>query len=179
MPLVDITPSSTNVSSKNSLLLITDCTSRYARRPWPISSDNARYLNNLFQFVDNLSSEKQSALRVRLHHDHAKYDFSHSTRWLDRFPRINLDSGHGPLSALRNQARLIVCTSLGTSELEQLAANQPTLFLLNHNIHPVRDSEQSVFSELEHSQVLFRDGSSLAKHVQTIWNDVEAWWSSS
>ncbi len=179
MPLVDITPSSTSVSSKNSLLLITDCTSRYARRPWPISSDNARYLNNLFQFVDNLSSENQSALRVRLHHDHAKYDFSHSTRWLDRFPHINLDSGHGPLSALRDQARLIVCTSLGTSELEQLAANQPTLFLLNHNIHPVRDSEQSVFSELEHSQVLFRDGSSLAKHVQTIWNDVEAWWSSS
>jgi putative transferase (TIGR04331 family) len=71
-----------------------------------------------------------------------------------------------------------VCTSLGTSELEQLAANEPTLFLLNHNIHPVRDSEQSVFSELEHSQVLFRDGSALAKHVQTIWNDVEAWWTS-
>jgi putative transferase (TIGR04331 family) len=178
MPLVNVTPSSSSVVSKHSLLLITDCTSRYARRPWPISRDNDHYLNNLFQFVDNLSSDSQSALRVRLHHDHAKYDFSHSTRWLNRFPNINLDSGDGSLTSLRDQARLIVCTSLGTSELEQLAANQPTLLLLNHNIHPVRESERSVFAELENSHVLFRDGSALAKHVQTIWNDVETWWTS-
>ena len=178
MPLVNVSPSSSSVVSKNSLLLITDCTSRYARRPWPISRDNDHYLNNLFQFVDNLSSDSQSALRVRLHHDHAKYDFSHSTRWLNRFPHVNLDSGDGSLTSLRDEARLIVCTSLGTSELEQLAANQPTLLLLNHNVHPVRESERSVFVELENSHVLFRDGSALAKHVQTIWNDVEAWWTS-
>jgi putative transferase (TIGR04331 family) len=178
MPLVNVSPSSPSVNSKNSLLLITDCTSRYARRPWPISSDNDHYLNNLFRFVDSLPSDRRSLLRVRLHHDHAKYDFSHSTRWLDRFPHINLDSGQGPLSRLRSQARLIVCTSLGTSELEQLAANQPTLLLLNHDVHPVRTGEQAVFAELENSQVLFQDGLALAKHVQEIWNDVEAWWSS-
>jgi putative transferase (TIGR04331 family) len=158
-------------------LLITDCTSRYARRPWSIDRDNAHYLNNLFGFVEKLSSDERSALCVRLHHDHAKYDFSHSTRWLNRFPEINLDSGQSPLAPLRDTARLIVCTSLGTSELEQLAAGQPTFFLLDPKTHPVRASEQQVFSQLENAQVLFRDGGALASHIQKIWGDVEGWWS--
>jgi len=175
--LVDTPPSSVGANLRNSLLLITDCTSRYARRPWSIDCDNAHYLNNLFGFVQKLSSDERSALCVRLHHDHAKYDFSHSTRWLNRFPEINLDPGQSPLAPLRDTARLIVCTSLGTSELEQLAAGQPTLFLLDPKTHPVRASEQQVFSQLENAQVLFRDGGALASHIQKIWGDVDAWWS--
>jgi putative transferase (TIGR04331 family) len=175
--LVDTPPSSVGANLRNSLLLITDCTSRYARRPWSIDRDNAHYLNNLFGFVEKLSSDERSALCVRLHHDHAKYDFSHSTRWLNRFPEINLDSGQSPLAPLRATARLIVCTSLGTSELEQLAAGRPTLFLLDPRTHPVRASEQQVFSQLENAQVLFRDGGALASHIQKIWGDVEGWWS--
>lgn len=119
------------LANRGRILLVTDCTFRYSRRPWSMGTLNAQYLENLFKFVDLLSKSERDALIVRLHHDHDKDDRSHLDQWQEKFPNIEIDPGKRHLDLVREVSRIDICTTIGTSEIESMSNNRPTLIYLD------------------------------------------------
>ena len=133
-------------SKAERLLLITDCTYRYGRKPWVSTMDNDTYIGDLQDFVGHLKPDIRSNVVVRLHHHSAFYDADHAERWGSFDPGIALDEGEASMDKLRANSRIAVCTTLGTSEIEQFGRNFPTLLMLNPLTHPIRSDCRQLFS---------------------------------
>jgi putative transferase (TIGR04331 family) len=163
-------------SKAEKLLLITDCTYRYGRKPWVSTMDNHTYISDLHGFVGQLAPEIRSNVIVRLHHHSALYDASHSERWRSFDPDIALDEGESSIDELRKHSRIAVCTTLGTSEIEQFGRNFPTVLMLNPLTHPIRRDCQDLFSMMKKVGLLHESPQDAALHLGNIWTDTDKWW---
>ena len=163
-------------SKAEKLLLITDCTYRYGRKPWVTTMDNDTYIADLQGFVGQLKPDIRSNVVVRLHHHSALYDADHAERWRSFDPGIALDEGQASMDKLRAQCRIAVCTTLGTSEIEQFGRNFPTLLMLNPLTHPIRSDCQELFSLMKKVGLLHESPQAAAMHIESIWTDTNKWW---
>lgn len=160
------------------LIIITDCTYRLSRRPWASTNDNVRYRRMLLDMYGSLEDQVRVNTIVRLHHDHDKYDESHETMWRSEFPNVTLNGGLDSIWPLRRQARLLVCTSLGTSEIEQFARNMPTVLRLDTEVHALRPSCIPLFEELEQGGLVHWSTASFSRFIRENWDDIDQWWQS-
>lgn len=160
------------------LILITDCTYRLSRRPWGNTGDNTRYRNLLLDSYEALDIQVRSNTTVRLHHDHDKYDQSHEFMWRSAFPDVDLDLGRSSIWKLRHKARLVVCTSLGTSEIEQFARNIPTILRLDPEVHALRSPCVALFTAMEDVGLVHWSVGSFSEFLIKNWNDIDSWWNS-
>ena len=163
-------------SKAEKLLLITDCTYRYGRKPWVSTMDNDTYIGDLQGFVGQLKPDIRSNVVVRLHHHSALYDVDHAERWRSFDPGIALDEGEVSTDKLRAQSRIAVCTTLGTSEIEQFGRNFPTLLMLNPLTHPIRSDCHELFSMMKQVGLLHESPQAAAMHIDRIWTDTNKWW---
>jgi putative transferase (TIGR04331 family) len=163
-------------SGAQKLLLITDCTYRYGRKPWVGTMDNDTYISDLQGFVGQLKPDIRSNVVVRLHHHSALYDADHAERWRNFDPGIALDEGEASMDKLRAQSRIAVCTTLGTSEIEQFGRNFPTLLMLNPLTHPIRSDCRELFSLMKQVGLLHESPQAAAMHIESIWTDTNKWW---
>ena len=163
-------------SKAERLLLITDCTYRYGRKPWVSTMDNDTYIGDLQGFVGQLTPNIRSNVVVRLHHHSALYDADHAERWSSFNPGIALDEGEVSMDKLRVQSRIAVCTTLGTSEIEQFGRNFPTLLMLNPLTHPIRSDCRELFSLMKQVGLLHESPQAAAMHIESIWTDTNKWW---
>jgi putative transferase (TIGR04331 family) len=163
-------------SKAEKLLLITDCTYRYGRKPWVSTMDNDTYIGDLQGFVGQLKPDIRSNVVVRLHHHSALYDADHAERWRSFDPGIALDEGAVSMDKLRAQSRIAVCTTLGTSEIEQFGRNFPTLLMLNPLTHPIRSDCRELFSMMKQVDLLHESPQAAAMHIESIWTDTNKWW---
>ena len=158
------------------LLLVTDCTYRYGRQPWMSSIDNQIYLTNLQALVAQLPKEIYRQTIVRLHHHHAEYDYSQSLQWSNTQPETVTDNGSTPIDELRHMSRLAICTTLGTSEIEQYARNFPTVLMLDPQTHPIRENWRNLFSKMQSVGLVHESPKSASEHIANIWSDTNTWW---
>lgn len=165
-----------NQSEALKLLIITDCTYRYGRQPWMTSIDNQTYLANVQTLVAELPKEIYKQTIVRLHHHYAEYDYSQSLLWSKIQPEIAIDFGSRPIDELRRTSRLAICTTLGTSEIEQFARNFPTVLMLDPQTHPIRENCQSLFSRMQSVGLVHESPKSASEHITNIWSDANTWW---
>ena len=163
-------------SKAERLLLITDCTYRYGRKPWVSTMDNDTYIGDLQGFVGQLKPDIRSNVVVRLHHHSALYDADHAERWRSFDPGIALDEGEASMDKLRANSRIAVCTTLGTSEIEQFGRNFPTLLMLNPLTHPIRSDCHELFSLMKQVGLLHESPKAAAMHIESIWTDTNRWW---
>jgi len=163
-------------SKAEKLLLITDCTYRYGRKPWVSTMDNDAYIADLQGLVGQLKPDIRPNVIVRLHHHSALYDASHSERWRSFDPDIALDKGESSIHELRKYSRIAVCTTLGTSEIEQFGRNFPTMLMLNPLTHPIRRDCQDFFSMMKKVGLLHESPQDAALYLGNIWNDTDKWW---
>lgn len=162
---------------RQDILLITDCTYRLSRRAWSDNSDNEIYRQMLMSLYGSLRQEHQRRILVRLHHDHSKYDESHAVMWTSKFPDCRLDDGHKHIEVLRRKARLTICTTLGTSEIEQFARSVPTVLRLDPFVHALRPSCVELFQRLERLEVVHWSDQSLTRFLDRHIDDIDKWWS--
>lgn len=158
------------------LVLITDGLYKYSRRPWSTSTENTIYLSNLFEFVRRLPVSIQSELLVRLYKGHEQFDSKQVTRWTEFMERIRVDNGEQAIDNLRKNAKLIICTTLGTSEVEQFYSKIPTVIFFDLKIVHLRQSMIPVFKLLEQAGVVHYSVESLVNHITSVWDDVDSWW---
>jgi putative transferase (TIGR04331 family) len=163
-------------SKAEKLLLITDCTYRYGRKPWVSTMDNDAYIADLRGFVGQLKPDIRSNVVVRLHHHSALYDADHAERWRSFDPDLTMDEGKSSMDKLRAQSRIAVCTTLGTSEIEQFGRNFPTLLMLNPLTHPIRSDCRELFSLMKQVGLFHESPQAAAMHIDRIWTDTNKWW---
>jgi putative transferase (TIGR04331 family) len=94
-------------------------------------------------------------------------------------PAIRLDDMQVP--GLKSYARsaLVVHGYLGTSWLETLALNIPTVCFYDPQTYAFRDAAQPYIDRFEAAGVLHRDGAAAARFVSSIMSDPQAWWQTS
>lgn len=74
------------------------------------------------------------------------------------------------------ESRLVVHGYLGTSYLETLALNIPTICFYDVDTYAFREEAQSLLDGLESVGILHRSGKAAARFVAGLRNDPEGWW---
>ncbi|MEY3615035.1 MAG: hypothetical protein RLZZ518_35, partial [Actinomycetota bacterium] len=86
------------------------------------------------------------------------------------------DAATGPIAASR--AKLVIHNYVGTSWLETLAMNIPTVCFIPVGVHRFRAAAQPFADELVRVGILHYSGSDAAKFVNSFRGDPTSWWSS-
>jgi putative transferase (TIGR04331 family) len=91
-------------------------------------------------------------------------------------PAIHLDDMQVPGLQSYTRSALVVHSYLGTSWLETLALNIPTVCFYDPMTYAFRDAAKPFIDRFEAAGVLHRNGASAAKFVAGVMNDPQAWW---
>ncbi|MBJ31410.1 MAG: hypothetical protein CL466_08345 [Acidimicrobiaceae bacterium] len=139
-----------------------------------LSSEFLDYVDDIYSFVESLDPDVRSALRVRgSQHD---VHWSVLERWADRFPDVDVDDGRRSILELLSEARIYVTTTNGTTFLESIYLGVPTVMFWDPDRWGILPESRPWFDRLTEVGVFHEDSISAAAHVNSIWNDVEAWW---
>lgn len=134
------------------------------------------YLEDQFTFIAALSSTVRDALMVRLVVHESGWE--NEQRWRDRMPEAMIDDGRLPIMDLVAETKLCIATTNGTTYLESLFLNVPTVVFWDTSRWEILDSAVPYFDHLASVGIFHHSPESAANHVSKIWSDVGAWWSS-
>lgn len=91
-------------------------------------------------------------------------------------PELILDDIRIPGPSSYARSALVVHNYLGTSWLETLAMNIPTVCFYNTDTYAFRDAAQPFINDLAAVGILHQSGSDAARFVLSIKNDIQGWW---
>ncbi len=158
------------------LLLITDCTLRHGRHPWSPAESNQIYKSMIRASYRAIPDDLKASTIIRLHHDHNLYDDGHQSLWKDLCYPTQIDNGLGDIETVRKDARLVVCTTLGTSEIVQFRRSIPTILRLDPNLHAVREPYSALFRMMENAGLVHYSELSFNVFLRDNWGDIDNWW---
>jgi putative transferase (TIGR04331 family) len=150
---------------------------RYSHRlsSSPVSAGQWEYyFADQCQFVDSLPVNLRNQLVVRL--DPTDYDLCQQVRWKERFPDLKVDNGTVSFNHLIKSARICISTYNGTTLLETLSLDFPTLIFWNPKQWELRGSSAPFFEKLKSVGIFHETPKSAACMLVTIWDDIESWW---
>ena len=76
------------------------------------------------------------------------------------------------------KSRIFVSDSLGTSFLESMQSNTPTVIFINKNSYLFRDNFLKHISYLRKAKILFFSPVDAANHINQVYNNIDNWWNS-
>ena len=134
------------------------------------------YSNHSMSFVESLTLAIRNHSHIRL----KGADFGHDqiNYWHSRFPFLKLDTGRKPLKSILNSARVVIVTYNGTTHLDTLNANFPTVLLWDASFWQLRPEVAEDHDLLRASGLLFHDPVEAARHIARVWDDLDSWWES-
>jgi putative transferase (TIGR04331 family) len=164
---------------KGKMLLVLASAPRYSYWMYslPIASQFIRYIDDQIKFVQSLSEEIQKQLKVRFYmHD---YGWDQLLRYKSILDKVETDlpSSKQSITKSINESRLYVATYNATTFLETLAANFPTIIFWNPEFWEIREDAMADFDRLREVGILHDSPESAARKVESIWCEVENWWS--
>ena len=172
-------PHGINHSNQKGLLLVCLTMPQYSYHMYStiMSSQYLNYLDDQFTFVKTLPNLIQKELTVRLYK--TDYGWGQKARWNEKHPDIKLESGEKNIKKLIAQSRIYVSTYNATTYLESFSMNIPTVIFWNPDHWEVRDSAQPYFNNLKKVGIFHETPESAAKHIISVWDDVNCWWNDS
>ena len=133
-----------------------------------------QYFDQQCRFVQSLSKEIQSHLQIRLFSEDRGW--FQKERWLDRFTGIAIDDGLQSIDSLIKRAKIVICTYSGTTYLDTLVCNVPTVMFWAPKHWEQGPSCQVYFDQLKSAGIYHETPESAANHLTKIWNNIDAWW---
>jgi putative transferase (TIGR04331 family) len=91
------------------------------------------------------------------------------------FPTLRLLTGNLHEAMIR--CRLLVTTGPDTTMHLALAANVPTVAYWDPDFHKLSGDAMPYFDRLKRAGIYFDSAEDAARHINAIWDNVEAWWS--
>ncbi len=143
--------------------------------PTPMGSQWERYAGRREEFLAALGPLR-AASRVRL--SPQDYGWDQRGRLLERFPDQRLDDASTPFAASVESARLVVADHPGTTMLELLATNRPSIHFWDADLWETRESARPALDRLRAAGIVHDSPASAAAHAARVHGDVEAWWRS-
>lgn len=157
------------------ILLVTDATFRFQRKWW---SDSPAYKALVLRTYGALPQEAKCKTTIRLHRDHDRYDDSHIDLWKSNYPEVQIDSGLSPMRKLLKSSELVICTTLGTTEIECFYRNIPVVMSLDPQLHRPRPEFEPLLQELEQVGIVHFSDESLRRFFETEFEHLLEWWTS-
>jgi putative transferase (TIGR04331 family) len=163
---------------KSKILLINVVLPRYSYQMYSVfvSSQYLYYLQNQFDFVDNINESVKTNLKIRLFPSKSS-KWLQKERWVAYNPNLKFDTFKN-INTSYADAKLVVVTFNATVFLETFNLNIPTVIFWDPIFWEIRDSAVDSYNSLIKVGVLHYDSISASKHVNKIWDNVEDWWNS-
>lgn len=160
------------------LLIVCDHIWRYPRSLFFDISEDSEYLEYIAQCVTGLPATIFKDVLIRLSHAHGDTGLSQVEWWREHVPEVELDLGFSNMKSLLRRSRLVVSTYNGTTFLETLNLNIPTLITWDDGYVQLRSEALPYFEKLEEVGIFHRNDRSFAEHVTKNWDDIGSWWNS-
>ena len=148
----------------------------YAMYAVPVGPQVLSYIEDQEAFCKSVSPEVHDLLLLRLYP--LERGWKEKKRWTDFDISLKVYQGKEPIYTQMNQSRLAVVTYIGTSYLETLAANFPTILFWNPDHSEIRPSAKPYFDNLRRVGIQHDSPESAAKKVNEIYLDPLSWWMS-
>jgi len=133
-----------------------------------------QYLLWQSRFLAAINPPLLAMVRVRFHQ--ADLGWEIAQRWRDAYPEIQLDTWETPFLKSLENCRLYVCDQLGTTFLEALSADKPTILFWDPVINQLRPEAQPYYDRLRAAGILHDNPEAAAQAVNVVYEDVAAWW---
>ena len=161
---------------RGGMLLVSYNSSRYSYRLAAQPTYDQRlngYQTDQFRFVKALPESLQNRVVVRLYYD---YGNCQKARWQDNCPQVELAPFSLPYEPLLRKNRLFIATYNGTTFLESLSRDIPTIMFWNPEHWELQPSAQPSFDRLKAVGIFHETPESAAAKVAEVWDDVPGWW---
>ncbi|GJQ50994.1 MAG: hypothetical protein HKUEN01_33800 [Candidatus Kuenenia stuttgartiensis] len=135
------------------------------------------YIEDQFRFIKTLSGNARKLLLVRLYmHD---YGNSQRKRFEDMFPNVEYYNGSKSVYKQLSKSRLFIGSYNGTTYLQTLSANFPTILFWKPSHWELRETAKPYFNELHRVGILHDTPESAAAKVNEIYEYPIDWWQQS
>ncbi len=134
----------------------------------------SEYLSWQPLFIKHLKPELISTIRLRPHRADLGWDMAQ--RWRDFCPQAAVESWDISFFQSLESCRLFVCDHQGTTFLEALAANKPSILFWNPEIAEPRPEAKPYYNQLRAIGILHDTPEAAADAVNAVYDDVETWW---
>lgn len=142
--------------------------------PTPMGLQWEEYFQWRKRFIMGFPQELRGALCARL--STQDYGWAQRRRVKETFPDLRLDDTGVPFVQRMIAARLVVTDHPGTTLLEVMALNKPSVHFWNENLWELRPEAEPCFEGLRKAGILHKDPESAAFFIQEIYEDIPKWW---
>ena len=167
----------TNQRLAAKLLIVLDSTYRYPSMRRGMNGSRMSYLQSIGALLADLDPIPKKGALIRPYRGHEQFDDSHLPYFEQNFPEIEIDSGSTPIENLWEASKLVVTTSIGTTYIQTIHRKIPTLIILDPKSSNLSSRAIPLFENLERAGVYHTSFLSAAKFINSIWSDVDQWWS--
>jgi len=176
-PLSNNFYSNGKVSSEGGVLFAFNSYPRYIHRfaTQAISSSTLKLMELAGIFINTLAPFIGVTFRNHPKHSYG-WNIEGRLKEIVRHPSWNLDKMKDDFWQALAKNRILVVNSLGTTLLEALASNKPTVFFFDPEINSVRENFKPFLKEFFDHKIFHTSAESAAKHVNQVFAEIEDWW---
>lgn len=146
----------------------------YRMQAIPMAGQWNEYFDNQCRFIEALPEEVRNCLVVRPDRSHPRRNGRDQI--IERTPDVIIDDGDENIREQFRKTKLHISTYHGTSMLEALVMNIPTIIWLDSSLFEFRDSAIDATNQLRDAGIYHDSLESATDHISKIWNDIEGWW---
>jgi putative transferase (TIGR04331 family) len=159
---------------KAGILFLATAVPRYLFQ-FPHTPDRFKqYLLWQSRFLASINSRLRLKIRGRFHATDFGWDIAQ--RWRASYPEIKVETCDILFIRSLENCRLYVCDQLGTTFLEALSADKPTILFWDPAINELRPEAQPYYDRLRAAGILYDTPEAAADGVNVVYNNVMAWW---
>jgi putative transferase (TIGR04331 family) len=147
----------------------------FYRFQWvPLGTQWLRYIQSTMEFIEAVGPTKQGVLFYRGHP--VDYGWGIPAQVKERFPHVGVDHHDHPFRYQLNKSRMVVVDHPGTTFLEAMAANVPSIMFFEPKYWEIRSEAQPYLDLLRRAGIFHDTPQSAARQVAQVYDDIDSWW---
>ena len=162
--------------SRHGISLIMTSVPRYTYRiQQHISSSNMLdlYLSDTCEFISALDTMRAQLLVRKSQRD---YGWLIEDRLKTQFRSLKFDNHENKFIHTITNSRICVFNSLGTTYIQSMVANRPTVIFITPSIYCHRKEAKFYYDGLKSAGIMYYSPTAAAVHIENVYDDVEEWW---
>ena len=140
---------------------------------FPVSANQVmKHIDDQFTFVKNISERQFNLLRLKLFSP--DWGWEQKKRWSSKFPKLKFTNQKA--DHIYKQSRVCIMNYNGSTLLESLSRNIPTIIFLNPLLFTLHGNAKIYFDEIFKYGILKNTPIDAANQLNTVWDYLEDWW---
>ena len=150
----------------------------YCHYSIPVAGQFLSYLENQLEFAKSLDNCSREYYKIRLDPSSGSCGWNIEAQYASLGYSEKIDHSKEGLWTQIKKSRLCVCSHNATVFLETLSRNFPTIVFWDERFNEISTDSKPLIELLSDAEMLFYCPKQAAKKVNSISEDIDAWWSS-